>query len=130
MTKGLLYRRKRAHAAMLHKRAITAALRNMGNPRRARKVTTSWARRNRAALLDWARCLLWAAPRAALWAAIIWGGLSWFLAALEEERAWELAAREKQQEAMQAWREDVDAKRTAALHALQEREEAANHANR
>ena len=114
---------------MQHKRAITAALRNMGNnTRRTPEVTTFWVRRNRDTLLDWARCLLWAVPRAALWAAIIWGGLSWFLAALEEERAAGLTTQAKQEEAMRAWRDDVTAKRHAAVAALREREETRTHA--
>ena len=75
----------------------------------------------RSILLDWLRCLIWAAPRAALWAAIIYGSLSWFIAALQEERAAELANKAKQQDAMQVYRQKSAAMRTAAIHALQER---------
>lgn len=130
-SKDPLCRPHRANAAMQHKRAITAALRNMGNnTRRTPEVTTSWVRRNNAAISDWLRCLLWAAPRAALWAALLFGGLSWFLAALEEERAAEFAAQAKQEEAMVQWRKDAAAKRRAAMAALREREEARHNANR
>lgn len=112
-----------------NRRAARRALAALGNnTRRTPEVTTSWVRRNRDTLLDWTRCLLWAVPRAALWVALLWGGLSWFLAALAEERAAGLTHQAKQEEAMRAWREDVTAKRRAAVAALREREEARTHA--
>lgn len=108
----------------LDRRAARAALQRHAN-RPARSRFSTWVENNAETLADWIRCLLWAAPRAALWAAILYGGLSWFLAALEEERAAGLTAQANQEEAMRAWRKDVNAKRRAAVAALREREEAA-----
>lgn len=93
------------------------------NQRRTHGVTIPWVRRNQETLLDWARCTLWATPRAALWALMIYGGLAWFTAALEEERAAD-AAQANQEEAMRTWRADVNAKRRAAVAALRDREDA------
>lgn len=110
-------------ARQLDRRAARAALRQHAN-RPARSRFSTWVEDNAETLADWIRCLLWAAPRAALWAAILYGGLSWFLAALEEERAAGLTAQANQEEAMQKWRDRVTAQRRAALAALREREEA------
>lgn len=116
-------------ARQLDRRAARAALLRHAN-RPARPRFSTWVKANAETLADWTRCILWAAPRAALWAALMYGGLSWLLAALEEERAAEFAAQAKQEEAMRAWREDVNAKRRAAMAALREREEARPNANR
>lgn len=110
-------------AIQLDRRAARAALQRRAN-RPARSRFSTWMENNSETLADWIRCLLWAAPRAALWAAILYGGLSWFLAALEEERAAGLTAQANQEEAMQAWRDRVTEQRRAAVAALREREEA------
>lgn len=107
----------------LDRRAARAALQRHAN-RPARSRFSTWVEENAETLADWIRCLLWAAPRAALWAAILYGALSWFLAALEEERAAGLTAQANQEEAMQAWRDRVTEQRRAAVAALREREEA------
>lgn len=116
-------------ARQLDRRAARAALQRYAN-RPARSRFSAWVEGNAETLADWGRCLLWAAPRAAIWAALLFGGLSWFLAALEEERAAEFAAQAKQEEAMVQWRKDAAAKRRAAMAALREREETRHNANR
>lgn len=116
-------------ARQLDRKAARAALLRHAN-RPARSRFSAWVEDNAETLADWGRCLLWSIPRAALWAALLFGGLSWFLTALEEERAAGLTAQANQEEAMRAWRENVNAKRRAAMAALREREEARRHDNR
>lgn len=79
---------------------------------------------SRTVLLDWIRCLLWAAPRAALWAAILYGSLSWFIGALREEQqqqAERQAEHRAQQNALMDWEERNAELRATAMRNLAER---------
>ena len=78
----------------------------------------------RTVLLYWIRCLLWAAPRAALWAAILYGSLSWFIGALREEQqqqAERQAEHRAQQNALMDWEERNAELRATAMRNLAER---------